>query len=282
MVTGPPSHRRVRLGIALRTAREARALTQAEAGQLAGHTQGWVNKIETAQTARIKLADLDRLLDAYGITGAKAEQLRQFARSPLDQRGVWVDTSSSPAWWSEYQEVERSARVIKAVHLEAHDGLIQSEPYMRRQFELGGAVNTDKQVKARIARQEAIFGQDSPPDCTFLLSEACLRRHMGDPAMMITQLEHLLELGERAYITILVFPFDAHFPASTYGFTFMQFNSATMGDFVSVTYAVGSATIDDEDALRIFQRRWELIRSAALGEYDSRRFIHRVLGEYRK
>jgi hypothetical protein len=105
---------------------------------------------------------------------------------------------------------------------------------------------------------------------------------MGDPAMMISQLGHLLSLSERPYITILVLPFDARFPATNYGFTFLRFNSATMGDFVSVQYAVGSATIDDEDALRVFQQRWELIRSAALGEYDSRRFIRRVLSEYQK
>jgi transcriptional regulator with XRE-family HTH domain len=277
---GPPSHRRVRLGLALRDAREARGLTQVEAAKLVERSQSWINKVETAQTARIKMADLDKLLAAYDIAGEKAEELRQFARSTLGERGVWVDTSASPAWWSEYQEVERSARVIKAVHLEAHDGLIQSEAYMRRQFELGGAVNVEKLVRARLARQRAILDQGSPPDCTFLLSEACLRRNMGDPAMMATQLDHLLTLSERAYVTILVLPFDARFPAATYGFTLMQFNSDTMGDFVSVEYAVGAATIDDEDALRVFQRQWELIRSAALGEYDTRRFIHRVLREY--
>lgn len=280
MATGTPSHRRVRLGLALRDAREAAELTQVEAGRLVGRSQGWITKIEAAQIARVRMSDLDKLFDAYKIIGVKADELRQFARSSLDERGVWVDTSSSPAWWSEYQEVERSARVIKAVHLEAHDGLIQSQAYMRRQFELDGAVNIEKQVRARLARQEAILGQDAPPDCTFLLSEACLRRNMDDPAMMITQLDHLLELSKRPYITILVLPFDARFPASTYGFTFLQFNSATMGDFVNVEYAVGSATIDDEEALRLFQRRWELIRSAALGEYDSRRFIRRVLREH--
>ncbi|HEV8562826.1 MAG TPA: helix-turn-helix transcriptional regulator [Actinophytocola sp.] len=280
MATGTPSHRRVRLGIALRHAREEHELTQQQVAEIVGHSQGWVNKIETAQTARIKQADLDKLLGTYKIVGAKAEELRQFARSPYGERGVWVDTSSSPAWWSEYQEVEREARVIKAVHLEAHDGLIQSEAYMRRQFELYGQVNVEKLVRARLARKEAMFGQDSPPDCTFVLSEGCLRRHMGDPAMMITQLKHLLALSERPYITILVLPFDAHFPATNYGFTFLQFNSATMGDFVSVQYEIGSATIDDEDAMRLFQRRWEVIRSAALGEYDSRRFLRRVLKEY--
>ncbi|MGH3621920.1 MAG: helix-turn-helix domain-containing protein [Sciscionella sp.] len=282
MPAGPPSHRRVRLGLALRDARKARELTQVDAGKLVGRSQGWINKIETAQIARVKMADLDKVLNAYDITGAEAERLRQFARSSLGERGVWVDTSASPAWWSEYQEVERSARVIKAVHLEAHDGLIQSEAYMRRQFALGGAVDIEPQVRARLGRQRAIFGQESPPDCTFLLSEACLRRNMGDPAMMTTQLEHLLALSERPYVTILVLPFDARFPASPYGFTLMQFNSATMGDFVSVEYAVGSATIDDEDALRLFQRRWELIRSAALGEYDARRFIRRVLAEHQQ
>lgn len=101
----------MRLGLALRDAREARELTQVDAGKLVGHSQGWINKIETAQIARVKLADLDKVLDAYGI---------------------------------------------------------------------------------------------------------------------------------------------------------------------------GSATIDDEDALRLFQRRWELIRSASLGEYDSRRFIRRMLAEHQQ
>lgn len=275
-----PSHRRVRLGIALRDAREANGLTQTEVARTIGRSQAWITKIESAQIARVRMTDLDALLDAYKITGTKAEELRRFARSPLDERGVWVDTSDAPAWWSEYQEVERQARVIKAVHLDAHDGLIQSEPYMRLQFELDAAVDVEAQVKARLARQKALFGQDSPPDCTFVLSEACLRRHMGDPEVMIKQLVHLIDLTRRPYITVLILPFGARFPATTYGFTFMQFASDAMGDFVSVEYAVGSATIDDEDALRMFQRRWELIRSAALGEYDSRRFLRRVLEEY--
>ncbi|HEX6355286.1 helix-turn-helix transcriptional regulator [Actinophytocola sp.] len=280
MSSRTPSHRRVRLGIALRDAREAAGLTQAEAARLIGRSQPWIAKMESAQIAKLRMTDLDRMLESYGIFGGKAEELRRFARSPFDQRGVWVDTSQAPAWWSEYQEVERQAKVIKAVHLDAHDGLIQSEAYMRRQFQLGAAVDVEEQVRARLARQQALFDQGSPPDCTFVLSEACLRRHMGDPPMMVTQIEYLLELSKQPYLTILVLPFDARFPAATYGFTLMQFNSDTMGDFVSVEYEVGSATIDDEDALRIFQRRWELIRSAALGEYDSRRFLRRVLREY--
>jgi transcriptional regulator with XRE-family HTH domain len=115
-----PSHRRVRLGIALRDAREAAGLTQTEVAKTVGRSQAWITKIESAQIARVRMTDLDSLLDAYGITGTKAEELRRFARSPLDERGVWVDTSDAPAWWSEYQEVERQARVIKAVHLDAH------------------------------------------------------------------------------------------------------------------------------------------------------------------
>ena len=131
MSGGTPSHRRVRLGIALRDAREAAGLTQTEAARLVGRSQPWVTKVESAQIAKLRMVDLDKMLQAYGIYGAKAEELRRFARSPYDQRGVWVDTSDAPAWWSEYQEVERQAKVIKAVHLEAHDGLIQSEAYMR-------------------------------------------------------------------------------------------------------------------------------------------------------
>jgi transcriptional regulator with XRE-family HTH domain len=276
-----PSHRRVRLGIALREAREARKITQTQAGKAVGHSQAWLQKFETAQTIKVKMSDLNTLLDLYGLTGAEAEELRQFARTPFDERGVWVDTSKAPVWWSRYQEIERKAKVIKAFHLDAQDGLIQSEAYMRRQFELYD-VDIETQTRARLTRQKAMFEQASPPDCTFVLSEACLRRTMGDPAMMITQLKHLIKLSERPYITILVMPFDAPFQSSSYGFTFMQFNQGDMGDFVSINYEVGSATIDDEEALRVFQRRWELVRSAALGEHDSRKFIRAVLREYEK
>lgn len=279
---GAPGQLRVRLGFALRDARKRANLNQTEAAALINAKQPKISNLESASVEHIKLGDLNLLMEAYGITGDLAEELRRWARSPYNGNGVWVDTAPGAAWWQQHQEIEGQARVIKTVHLQAHDGLIQSEAYMRRQFELGNGINIEPRVKARLARQRALFDKEHPPACTFVLDEACLHKDMGDPAMMVAQLEHLLRLSERDFITILIVPFDAPFPASTYGFSLLQFDSAAMNDFVTVEYEVGSATIDDEDAVRLFIHRWELIRSATMSEHDSRELMRRMLGQFKK
>lgn len=267
--------------MALRDARRRLKLTQEQVGKSVGRTQGWVNKIETAKIVGIRMKDLDKLFEILSIDAAHGDELRKWARSSYDGTGVWVDTTAGPTWWQAHEEVEPLARVIKAVQLQAHDGLIQSVPYMERQFQLAGTIDPEMGVRKRVERQRHVLDQASPPECVFILDEACLRKDMDDPAMMVKQLEHLLTLADSPHITILVIEFNARIQASSYGFTMLQFASAFMNDFVSIQYGVGAATIDDEDAVRRFQDRWEVLRSAALSEYDTRLLLSRVLNEYK-
>lgn len=280
MAQGPPSHARVRLGRRLRQAREELGYTQAQVAEQIGRAQNWIMRLESAQMVRVKMGDLNLLLDTLGITGGDAEEQRRRAREKYDGGGMYLERRENIHWWHHMQEVEAEARIIKAAHLQAMDGLLQCESYMRRQFELGGGVNVERRVQSRLARQDSVLGQNRPPDCTFVLDEACLYTDMGDPDMMRTQLEHLLRLSEKPYITLLVKRFGAQIQAATYGFTLLQFGSYTMRDFAVVEYEVGAATIDDDDALHTIQDRWERIRSAAESEYDTRRVIRRVLDEY--
>lgn len=281
MVTGPATHRRIRLGWTLRDTRISLGMTQQQVSVAVGRTQGWVNKIETAKIARITMKDLDCLMEVLQIEGDSASQLRDWARAPFDKTGVWIDTNSTSPWWHTYHEIETKASVIKVSQLKAHDCLIHSIPYMSRQFQLAGFTDIQSMVDERLARQQAVLDQKSPPMCMFLLDEACLRTDMDDPATMLAQVEHLLMLGARENITILVVPFSARVPPLTYGFTLIQFSNSVMNDFISVEYEVGAATIDNEATFRLFQNRWEVLRGAALGEYDTRLFLKTVADEYR-
>lgn len=280
MALGPPSHARVRLGARIREARQALGMSQAELGEAIGRAQNWVQRLERAEMQRVKMGDLNEAMKVLGVTGADAEEQRRRARSPYDGGGTYLENRDSINWWQHLQEVETEARAIKVVHLQAIDGLLQSEGYMRRQFELGGGLNVASRVQSRLARQAAVLGQERPPDCTFVLDQACLYTDMGDPAMMRTQLEYLLQLSERPFITILIKRFGAQMQAMTYGFSLLQFDSHTMRDFAVVEYEVGAATIDSDSDLHTLQSRWERIRSAAESEYDTRRVIRRALDEY--
>lgn len=148
MPVGPPSHRRVRLGAALRTAREKRELSQDAAGKAMAspRPQTWINKIETAQIVRIKMGDLDNLMAVVGIQGDEAEQLRAFAKAPYGELGVFQETRASANWWETHQTVEVAARVIKGARLNAIDALLQTEKYMRLQIELAGGLNIESTV----------------------------------------------------------------------------------------------------------------------------------------
>lgn len=280
MPVGPPSHRRKRLGIRLKEARDALGLTQGALGTKIGRSQGWVNKVETAQLVKIRMHDLDLLFSELRISGALADELRDFARAPYNEHGVYAEKLPG-LWHQRVEEIERLARVIKAVHLEVHDALTQCESYMRRQFLLAGVTNIEQRVQSRLARAAAVLGQGNPPECTFILSEACLHADMGDPEVMRAQLEHLLNLINAGVVTVLVKPFNAAFSALTYGWTNLQFGSEIMRDFVTVEYELGAATVDDDDGLLLFQRRWEQLRGASLGEYDSRVLIARALEDYK-
>lgn len=284
MPKGTPSHLRVRLGLELRDAREAVGLKQTEAGAIIGCGQPKIANIENASVKKIVPGELAKLLEAYGITGARAEQLKSWARSPYQVSGVYQEPSSSgPTWWQEHEEIERQARVIKAVQIQAMDGLVQHEAYMRKQFELVNATNVGARVEKRLRRQKLLFESNNPPQCTFILDEACFKKNMGAPDMMAQQIEHLLALVKKhPFITILIQPFGAEYPAYSHGFTMLQFDNAMMSDFVSIVYGERATTVDNEAELRRFQLRWEQIRAVCLKERQSIRFMQRELARYRE
>lgn len=272
-----PSYPRVVLGEEIRRQRTALGLTQAELGECVPCRQPKIANLENAWLQTIKTAELNRILERLGFEEDKAEELRSYARSPYAERGAWVDTANNSTWWHGKARAERLARAISSFQLEIHDGLTQCPAYMRRLFELGDRTDIAAAIKARLSRQADIFDQDNPPECTFVLSEACLHRDMGSPDVMAQQLEHILKLAKEPHVTFLVVPYGAGIPAQSYGFTLMQFGSTIMTDFALVEHDLGATVFDEDDVVRRYVRRLMRTRSGALNEYDSRKMIRGVL-----
>jgi transcriptional regulator with XRE-family HTH domain len=272
-----PSYARVVLGEEIRRQRIAQGLTQAELGAYVPCTQPKIANLENAWLQKIKLTELNRILEKLGFQDDKAEELRSYARSPYAERGVWVDTANNSTWWHGKARAERLARTISSFQLEVHDGLTQCRAYMERLFELADRTDITAATKMRLSRQADIFDQDNPPECTFVLSEACLHRDMGSPGVMAQQLKHILELSKKPHITFLVVPYDAVIPAQSYGFTLMQFGSTIMTDFALVEHDLGATLFDEDDVVRRYVRRLMRTRSGALNEYDSRKMIRGAL-----
>lgn len=282
MNASSPSYPRVLLGLAIRDRRIELKLEQEDLADVLGQRQPKISKIENALIKNIKMGELDLLLDRLKIDGAKADELRGFARHPYDERGFYFEPDGSQTWWKGVFRAEQLAQNIVSVQLETCDGLLQSEAYMRRQFDLGGRANVGAATRVRLGRQEAVFGREAPPECLFIMGEAALHRDMDDPAMMAENLAHLLAMSERENVTILIVPFNARTAPQTYGFTMMRFGSTIMTDLVFVEYGTGAMIIDGDDAVRSYTRRLQDVQGGALNEYDSRLKIRERLDHYKK
>ncbi|QWF81278.1 helix-turn-helix domain-containing protein [Amycolatopsis sp. CA-230715] len=274
--------RRKQLGNELRHARAAAGMTQQQVADVLGCTQGKVNKIESGSVG-VKLGDVRAMLDAFGVNGEESETLLELARAAAGQRGHWSGYRAVvPHWFRTFTDLEPAAAEIMTWHGERIPGPLQSEHYMLKQFTEAGATDVTSLVRNRLDRK-AVFDQQQPPYYRFILSEAALRRAPGGgaPAVMLDQVEHLLELDKRARVYVHILPFDARLAAVPNDFTIMRFADRTR-DFVYIEHSAGGHYLDEPKDFQLFVDSWDRLRGAALERQDSREFLAALADDYRK
>ncbi|ASR38451.1 transcriptional regulator [Prauserella marina] len=273
--------RRKQLGNELRHARISAGLTQTQVAEILGCTQGKVNKIESGAVG-VKLGDVRAMLDTFSIGGEEADTLLNLARAAAGQRGAWSGYRSVvPHWFRTFTDLEPAAAEIMTWHGERIPGPLQSEHYMLKQFTEFGATDITSLVRNRLDRK-AVFDQQQPPYYRFIISESALRRAPGGaaPAVMLDQLEHMLELERRPRVYIHVLPFNAKLASVPNDFTIMRFPDRTR-DFVYIEHTAGGVYLDDIKDFQLFVDSWDRLRGAALERQETRQFFKELAETYR-
>ncbi|GAA2405360.1 helix-turn-helix transcriptional regulator [Streptomyces glaucosporus] len=136
----------------------------------------------------------DEVLDAGGVLKEMKEEVRK---------------AQYPAFFRDAARLEAEAVELHAYDTHMVNGLLQTEEYARRSFEMRRPVldeaTIERLVVARMARQE-IFTQGAWPLMSFVIEEAVLRRPIGGADVLRGQLEHLLLFGQRRNVEIQVMP----------------------------------------------------------------------------
>jgi len=257
-------------------------MTQQDVANLLGCGQGKINKIESG-TVAVKLTDLRRMLDAFGVGKAEADMMIELARSSPSQRGQWTGYRSAvPQWFRTFTDLEPAASEILSWHGERIPGPLQSEHYMLKQFSEARASDVTALVRNRLERKQ-IFDLKRPPYYRFILGEAALRRMPGgpNPSVALDQVQHLLELEKKYPRTFIhVLPFDAKIPYVPNDFTIMRFSDATK-DFVFIEHAAGGVYIDDENDFELFVDAWDRLRGPALERNETVQFLQDLAEGFR-
>jgi len=243
------------LGSHLRRLREAKGISREDAAYSIRASESKISRMELGRVG-FKERDVADLLTLYGVTiDADRAPLLELARQTKES--VWWHsfTDVMPSWFQPYMGLEEAATLIRTYEIQFIPGLLQTEDYARAVITYGtGGVRGDvieRRVQARLSRQR-ILARPDPPRLWVVIDEGALRRPIGEPRVMRTQLEHLIALGELPNITIQVIPFDAGGHAAEAGaFSILRFAEQDAPDVIYLEHLTGAICLDrPEDVVR--------------------------------
>jgi hypothetical protein len=248
-----------------------------------------VSKIGDIETGRsgVKPAELEKLLDLYQITGADRDELTETARSSRSRRPRDASGPSIPTSSRRYLDLETQARSLTFFSSELLPGFLQSDGYARALLEWSGQL-TPAEVDWRMAlraerRKTLVREQPPPPACWCIIGEAALRASVGGPAVMIEQLEYLLEWSStQRHLMIQILPLGSgvhQLMGMTH--TLLRFDPPAR-DILHVDTYPRNVFFDNEGDVADAAHALELIKAQAIGRQESLRMIKRVLSDYKE
>ena len=213
MTTMNPTVRQRELGRRLREQRLEHGLTVEEVAEKLLCSATKISRLETG-TRRPSLRDVRDLCGLYNVDKATADEFMELGRGAREQ-----------VWWTQYEDLkldpylglEEVAAAITSFTTFYLPALLQTEEYTREVIKkVAPKMDPDiyrQRVEVRMRRQEVLEKKDRPR-YRVLLDESVLRRPVGGPALMVAQIDKILQAEREGKATIQIIPFDSGVPAA--------------------------------------------------------------------
>ena len=237
----------------LKAMRKQRGWSQEETAARIKFSSATIANIESMRRAPTR--DQAILLDeAFETPGT-------FGRLEARLRGVPFSAGFRP-----FQPYEAEARVLRMFEHTLVPGLFQTEDYARVLSEAyNEATEQDvrDRVDGRMARQAILFRVDpAPPRVWAVLDEQVLCREVGGPAVMLAQVERLVELARMPRITIQVVPAILPHPGLLGAFVVAETDQPPA--IVYLETASEGQTVEDPDMAESMTLAFDALRTEAL------------------
>jgi transcriptional regulator with XRE-family HTH domain len=274
--TPSPVVRRRRLGLELRRLREAAGVGIHEVAERLERSESTVSRIETGETV-VRLRDVREMLDMYGIADRQVREALLAIAKQASQRGWWA-AYHVPSDLEVYIGLEAEAALIQAFELNIVHGLLQTEDYARAIFRGGRLTDSpediERQVTLRMRRQAVLRRQPEPLQMWLIQDEAALRRMIGGPSVMRTQLHWLIEAADLPNLTIQVLPFTkGAYPGMGGPFSLVKLSDPDIPSVVYVESTGRNLYLKTSRELGQYTSVFDQLRAAALSPADSKNFM---------
>ncbi|GGO19211.1 transcriptional regulator [Microbispora rosea subsp. aerata] len=248
---GGPTVVRMMLGAQLRRLREARNISQDQAGHAIRASTSKICRLERGRTP-FKRRDVADLLTLYGVVDSGEREAMLTLAEQAGTPGWWHQYNDLlPGWFEVYVGLEEAATTIRTYEVQQVHGLLQTEDYARAAIRLRhqGASESDveRRVGLRMRRQHLLDRADGPRLWS-VVDEAALCRPLGGRAVLRRQIEHLIETAERPNVTLQVLPFRAGGHAAVGGpFTILRFAEPDLPDVVYLEQLSSALYLDKQE-----------------------------------
>jgi transcriptional regulator with XRE-family HTH domain len=273
-----PTFLRVMLGKELRKLRENSDLTTDSVATNLGFSRTKLTRVEAGDIPLPKLADLERLMDTYGVTGPdQREQLLKMQRGSLSREPFTAYSHLMPSGMPMFLGMERETIRIRGYENKFVHGLLQEESYARalgmdaKIVEERTTEFVEKGVQTRMDRKHLLTAEDGP-EVHIILTENTLRTLVGSPEVMRRQYAEIIRLTELDRVEVQIIPENLHTYRSGWEFTILEFSD--LGPVV-LTEGQKSVTMwSKETDVAQYQRQFDAMVKAAPGPADTPRFLH--------
>jgi uncharacterized protein DUF5753 len=234
-----------------------------------------VSRIENAHNAP-RPSEIKKLLALYGIEGRYADELMELAQEAKG-KGWWKAYSDAlPDLHTAYIGLEAEATAASHWSPEVVPGLLQAEDYAREVLRTANGAapprEIERMVEARIVRQR-LLRRDPPFELTAVIDESVLMRLIGSDALMVQQINRLLEVSEYPHLSLRILPLNGVHPVVAGAFILLQFGAVHEVGYHDIAYVehfTNAVYIEAERDTFQFQTGFKKLSEAALDEGASR------------
>jgi transcriptional regulator with XRE-family HTH domain len=254
-----PTVRRLELAARLRDLRTSAGKSLEDVASELMCSTAKISRLETGERG-IQPRDVRDLCRFYGVTNRERDELIKLA-----------EEARKPGWWQDFRGLDRQAATfvalesaateIRFAHATILPGLLQTTDYARALVPAlrppGGMPPdvVDEVIRLRELRQGRVV--EAGVSYRAVVDEAAFRRVVGSPAIMLAQMQRLLDVGSLDNVSLQVMPFSAGpHPVLEGNFQHMRLG-ASLADVVFVEGLLGMFVIDDADHVGRYREIWE-------------------------
>ena len=252
-----------------------------------GISQSKVSRIETG-AGLPTLPEVRAWVAAVGASDETRDYLVQLTEAAHTDVETWrMALRGRPHLQDQTGAYETTARTIRNFHPAIVPGLLQTAEYVRRVLSFVdvdpfGMQHHDHAaaVAARMQRQEALYDENRQFD--FLITEAALRWHSYDSALVIPQLDRIASVATLRNVRIGLLPADAPVPGILeHNFQLYTDRDDDQEPVVRVELIHARLTISDPEDVAIYQERFTRWSDVAVHDDQAQELLHRIADDIR-